>query len=227
VSKIGILSDIHSNIEALNLSLERIHAEGTSIIYVCGDVVGYGRQPNECCDRLQEIEACVIAGNHDWAVIGRMDYKSTFSPSAIEGIVYTQKNITDANRQWLQSLPLAYHKDNLEFVHASLHEPESWPYLVVGKPEAESQWQDVAKCFAAMTGRICFVGHSHRPAVFWEDRRGNIDVIEPFETWLDLSKERAIVDVGSISDPRDGSDYGRAFIFDTESLRLKMIKIPL
>ena len=227
MNMIGIISDIHSNVRILNQAIERLNDEKVSRIFVCGDVVGYGDQPNECCSRLQEIGACVVAGNHDRAVTGNVDYMNTFSESAIKGIEHNRKILSDANMKWLEMLPLTKREDNIEFVHASLHEPETWPYLVVGTMAGQSQWQDVKKCFAAMKGSICFVGHSHRPAVFLSATSGEVDVMDPFETWMDLSKERAVVDVGSISVPRDGSGYGHAFVFDPEGRRLKMLRINI
>ena len=224
---IGIISDIHSNINMLDKAIERFHKEKVSRIYVCGDVVGYGNQPNECCMRLQEINACVVAGNHDRAVTGSVDYQESFSQSAIDGIEQNRKILSDANLQWLEGLPLTGCHNTIEFVHASLHEPETWPYLAVGSLAGQNHWQDVRECFKAMKGKICFVGHSHCAAIFFRTTNGKIDVVAPFETWMDLSKERAIVDVGSVSKPRDSAGYGHAFVFETKTSRLKMLKIRI
>ena len=225
--RIGVISDIHSDIDSLDVAIDRLYKENVSKIYVCGDVVGYGKHPDECCERLRQINATVVAGNHDWAVAGRTNYLSTFGVNAVAGIEFTRRVISDPNLNWLKELPLHRQVGQLEFVHSSLHEPHTWPYLVVGSMPGQSQWQDVRQSFAAMTGRICFLGHSHRPAVFLESPSGEIDVVDPFETWMDLSKERAVVDVGSISDPRDGSGYGHAFVYDTSQSRLKMLRLHI
>lgn len=145
--KIAIMADIHGNIEALDFVLHRLKAEGVSQFYACGDVVGYGRYPNECCYRLQHIKAGVVAFNHDWEVVGRTNYQDIFSRSAIEGIEYTKQKITDFNLRWLYELQLYHQEDNLEFVHPSLLEPEKWPYLAMGLIAGVNLRQDVRKIF--------------------------------------------------------------------------------
>lgn len=222
------MADIHANIEALDFVLYRLKAEGVLRFYVCGDVVGYGRNPNECCYRLQHLKALVLAGNHDRAVTGQTRYQDNFSRSAIEAIEYTRKTISDFNLRWLEKLPLYHHEGNLEFVHASLHEPEKWPYLTNGIIAGINMWQDVRKCFEAMKGRVCFAGHSHRPAVYLQDKSGKVDLIDYHDdSWINLSGKKAVVDVGSVGSPRDSRNFGSAAVFDPDDSRLKMLRIPI
>jgi predicted phosphodiesterase len=225
MSKIGIFSDIHGD-DALDHVLARLASEGVSRYFVCGDVVGYGKYPNECCYRLQQIQARVVEGNHDWAVVGRTPYLDTFSKKAVDGVEYARQALNDHNIRWLECLPLYYSRGHMEFVHATLHEPETWPYLAVGSITGQTQWQDVQNCFDAQKGNVCFVGHSHQTAIFIEDNAKKIEVHEPaYENWIDLSGTKCIVDVGSISLPRDRQGAQSAAVYDVDGSKLKLITI--
>ena len=81
-----------------------------------------------------ELQCPVVAGNHDWAVAGLTDYENTFSKSAVDGVEFTKEIISPGNLDWLKSLPLLYQDQELQMVHASLHQPELWKYPIVGNP---------------------------------------------------------------------------------------------
>lgn len=84
------------------------------------------------------------------------------------------------------------------------------------------------KYFEAMKGQVCFVGHSHRPAVFSQDEFGKVDVVDYHnDSWINLSGKKAVVDDGSVGSPRDGNNYGSAAVFDPDGSKLKMLRIPI
>src|SRR5215472_7676890 len=102
--RIGIFSDVHANLEALN-AVMRAFAEERIDKYVClGDTVGYGASPNETCDLVRKTVAFTILGNHDAAVAGRMDY-SYYYDAARQALDLHAAILTPENMKWLQSLP--------------------------------------------------------------------------------------------------------------------------
>ena len=223
LKKIGIISDIHSNLPALEIALHILKRAAVDQVVVCGDVVGYGESPNECCQIIRELNYPVVAGNHDWAVAGLTDYKNHFSDQAREGVEYTLKVISPENLSWLASLPLHYAVGDAEFVHATLVDPEQWWYPIVSDSdnlEGDSPYQDVRKTFDAMRGQVCFVGHSHIPAIFLEMEPDNIEVIDPEEHYYDLKSTRAVIDVSSVGIPRMQPPQATVVLYDMEKHRL-------
>ncbi|MEW6267264.1 MAG: metallophosphoesterase family protein [Thermodesulfobacteriota bacterium] len=228
--KIAIVADIHSNLVALDQALHRIKLEGIDEIVVCGDIVGYGRYPNECCELIRSIGCVVIAGNHDWAVAGKTEYKETHSDKAIAGIEKTKEVITPENRNWLSGLPLTFQhpKENIKFVHSSLVQTENWYYLTLGEPSDTSTWQNVIINFKAMEkDQICFVGHSHIPIIFLETTLNQVKLIKPSKFTYNLCGKRAIIDVGSVGYPRNEKNNASFVIYDpgkdtVEFVRYKM-----
>ena len=102
--RIGIFSDVHANIEAMNAVAEAFKSERIDK-YVCiGDVVGYGASPNECCDLIRKLAAFTILGNHDAAVAGRMDY-SYYYDAARQALDLHARQLSSDNMEWLKALP--------------------------------------------------------------------------------------------------------------------------
>lgn len=216
MNKIAVIADIHSNLKALNLALNKLEKERVEKIIVCGDVVGYGKQPNQCCEIIQKLNCHVIAGNHDWAVAGKTEYEDSHSSTAIRGINETKKIITPGHLSWLKRLKLHYVMDEMEFVHSSLVEPEKWYYLTLGSTSKNSIWQDVRDNFNVMKGQVCFVGHTHMPDIFLEKTSNNIKVIYPDRPFYELEGKRAIVNVGSVGQPRTSSKKASLVIYERE-----------
>lgn len=154
MNKIAVLADIHGNLKALKTALNIVREEQVDRIFVCGDVVGYGEQPNQCCKTVRSLDCPVVAGNHDWAVAGLTEYKDTHSADAIKGIEYPKTVVTPQNLSWLKGLPLYHRGDETEFAHSSLIEPEGWHYLTLGTVFKGSAFQDVRETFQIMKGQI-------------------------------------------------------------------------
>jgi len=214
MKRIGVISDIHADPVALNHALAILRDAAVDEVFVCGDTVGYGKLPNECCERIRSSGCRAVAGNHDCAVVDRAD-ELWFSGVAQEGICFTRRVISGENLAWLRDLPLVHREEDMFFVHASLPDPERWRYLTLGPVDPYSPFQDVRESLAAMNRSICFVGHSHVPTIFSKKTgSAEIEVIDPAERTYELAERQAIVDVGSVSRPRHSGQEGSLVIYD-------------
>jgi diadenosine tetraphosphatase ApaH/serine/threonine PP2A family protein phosphatase len=155
-----IFTDIHANLEALEVVLAKIDeiAQEKPIdqIWFLGDLVGYGPNPNECISRLRERTDVIIAGNHDWAAVGKIDLED-FSTAARISAEWTAEQLTEEHRTFLVNLPERIDIDECTLVHGSPYGP-LWEYLT-SEVLAE-------RSFQYFTSRFCFVGHTHVPVIF-------------------------------------------------------------
>ena len=142
--RIAIISDIHSNLEALTKALEVIDRHAVNEIICLGDVVGYGANPNECVELVRQRCSVVIKGNHDEAV-ENMSFTEYFTDEARAAICWTRKQLTEKNFDYLLTLPISYKSDDLLFVHASPCNPSEWNYIS-DNAEASSAF----RCFSEL-----------------------------------------------------------------------------
>jgi diadenosine tetraphosphatase ApaH/serine/threonine PP2A family protein phosphatase len=213
--RIAILADIHSNLEALEAVLAAL---GRSRIdrYVCvGDVVGYGADPAPCVAKVRELCEVVIAGNHDWAVAGRLSMEF-FNAYARDAIVWTRTQISDDDMAWLRDLPVRADVAGIAtLVHSTLHNPTAFDYLLTS--------YDAHLSMAVLELPLCFVGHSHIPITFME--KGGLGFT--FADTIDLAKvDKAIVNPGSIGQPRDENPAAAYGILDTVKRRVTLHRVP-
>ncbi len=172
----AIFTDIHANLEALESVLAKIDelAQQAPIdqIWFLGDLVGYGPNPNECIVKLRERTDVIIAGNHDWAAVGKIDLED-FSDAARISALWTAEQLTAEHRAFLANLPERIAVDECLLVHGSPYGP-LWEYLT-SEVLAERSFQHFAN-------RFCFVGHTHVPIIFQQpDNVANAPTI-PLET---------------------------------------------
>ncbi|ARN57871.1 metallophosphoesterase family protein [Sedimentisphaera salicampi] len=207
----AIISDIHSNIDALNTVLEDINKRGIKKIICLGDVLGYGPYPFECLDLIIENTDTCIMGNHDYAVLyepTNFNYGAELAAYWTREQLCTEEDIKLAEKRWsfLAGLPMRYSFElesegqiiNVDMVHASPRRPINeyvFPDDIFTSPAKVTSLFDNVK-------NICFIGHTHLPGVFLEDpdfytpdELGDYYPIEP--------EERAIINVGSVGQPRD------------------------
>jgi diadenosine tetraphosphatase ApaH/serine/threonine PP2A family protein phosphatase len=156
----AIFTDIHANLEALEAVLAKIDEqakeEPVDQIWFLGDLVGYGPNPNECIDKLRARTDIIIAGNHDWAAVGKIDLED-FSEAARISAEWTAEQLTPEHREFLTNLPERLEIDDCTLVHGSPYGP-LWEYLT-SEVLAERSFQYFAT-------RFCFVGHTHVPVIF-------------------------------------------------------------
>lgn len=189
---VAIISDIHGNLQAFQAVIADIEQQGIRERVCLGDIVGYGAQPAECLELLRAKDFRVmLQGNHDAYVADDEDPQGT-SEEVKQVIRWTRQVLSAEQREWLRALPLTWQAEDYEVVHASLHHPEQWGYVT--EPGA------AAVHFAHQQQRICFIGHSHQPAMFveWEDRALDITSLESVR-----KGRKQVVNVGSVGQPRD------------------------
>src|SRR5437763_2136865 len=156
----AIFTDIHANLEALEAVLAKIDelAKEKPIdqLWFLGDLVGYGPNPNECITKVRERTDVIIAGNHDWAAVGKIDLED-FSAAARISAEWTAEQLTEEHRTFLINLPERIVDGECTLVHGSPFGP-LWEYLT-SEVLAERSFQH-------FTTRYCFVGHTHVPVIF-------------------------------------------------------------
>jgi len=213
--KAAVISDIHSNLEALQAVLKDIKKRRIKKILCLGDLVGYGTNPNECVDLCLKESDLIIAGNHDWAAIGKTDI-GRFNPMAAEAIRWTKKRLTDSSLEKLKTLPLTEKLGDLFLAHASPNNPSEWNYL--------TSFIDLQEAFGLFAGKICFIGHTHIPGAAFQDANSYTDIIRetPFPL---IEKRRFIINVGSVGQPRDLDPRACYAIYDGNTNALEIIRI--
>ena len=209
--RIAIISDIHSNLEALKTVLKYIENEKISRIICLGDVVGYGPRPNECVDLVREKCERTLLGNHDSASLDETDI-NFFNEYARQAILWTRKRLNQETKEFLRSLPYTYPEGNTLYVHSSPVEPEEWHY-VLSVGEAKYSLNQIKYS-------LVFIGHSH-VAVTFTLEQGKLDE----SNFLLSPKDRYIVNVGSVGQPRDGDPRASFVIFDTQERRIQYIRL--
>lgn len=202
-----IITDIHGNLPALQAVLE--DAGNVDAVWCLGDVVGYGPSPNECVQlvRLQPNLVCLL-GNHDAASVGMLDV-DTFNPEARLSVNWTQGVLSAENQVYLRQRPLTQVVENVTLVHGSPRHP-IYEYLLDTRAATEN--------FEHFGTDFCFVGHTHLPVMFTikgGDYMARFTV--PSEGEAAELKPRAIINPGSVGQPRDRDPRAAYAIFDTET----------
>ncbi len=204
----GVLSDIHSNVDALQSVLRELDALAVTTLVCLGDIVGYGPNPNETCDLLRERKCIAIAGNHDEAAVSPHEADS-FNTLARQAIVWTRNQLSPQNREYLRSLPREYRFPSFAVVH--------------GAPDFHFDYiqniADAQVAFERVTMPVTFIGHTHVAEVYYQDERGRI-----FHQKLSAGGRieitphyRYIVNPGSVGQPRDRNPQASFAYFDDAS----------
>jgi predicted phosphodiesterase len=210
--KYGVLGDIHGNLSALDRVLERFREEGVDQVISVGDIVGYGAAPRECIERVRAANAVVVLGNHDAACIGRLDlvYFNNYARAAVE---WTQTVLTDADRAWIRSLPLTAHLEHCSVAHGTLHRPELFDYI--------QSPTDADPSLDIMPLPVCFVGHTHVPVTLLRLHEDPTRTAYTVEEMVDVDEaSRALVNVGSVGQPRDEDPCAAYAIYDSDAGRV-------
>ncbi len=203
--RIGVLSDIHANLPALEAVLAAMPS--VDAIWQLGDIVGYGPNPNEVVARLREAGATGVRGNHDAAALGELD-TADFNADARRAIEWTRSVITDDTQAWLRSLPERAELEGFTLVHGSPRDP-TWEY-VTSTPVARAGIE-------AMATACGLHGHTHVPIAFLlED--GRLDAIGPGDgSTLTIDGRRVLANPGSVGQPRDGIPTSCWLVLDTDA----------
>ena len=219
--KRALISDVHSNLEALLAVLDDIRSQGISEIYCLGDIIGYGPNPRECLDYAMECNVAIL-GNHDQAAMFDPD---GFNPVALRAVYWTREQLDqgltrpEVNRRWdfLGELPRSCDEGQFMFVHGSPREPTN-EYVF---PEDVYNQRKMQILFDRIS-LYCFQGHTHIPGVF----TAGGDFLSPDECNYEyrFTGDKAMINVGSVGQPRDGDPRPCYTILTEESVTFRRIE---
>ncbi len=204
----AVISDIHGNLEALQEAFKELDRRSIKRVFCLGDVVGYGASPRECLDMVSERCEVVLCGNHDHAVFYE---PANFNVGAERAAYWTRQTLEDEpdkvkrDRRWgvLGRMPIMHDVAGLYMVHASPRRPVNeylFPEDVYTNPSK------ILENFKRLNDsqNACLVGHTHVPGVFLDDPCfDSPDELPDQNVYSITTEEKAIINVGSIGQPRD------------------------
>lgn len=204
--RLAVLSDVHANRDALVAVLAEADRRGADAVVCLGDVVGYGPDPEACIELVRQRCLVTVQGNHDAAVATGEDVDALPADGRAAARLHSEWLGADAMR-WLAALPLVAESHGATLVHASPEAPEAWQRL--------DSFHAVQAQFGAFATDVCFVGHSHRPAIV-ADQIG-VTQVRP--------GHRFLVNVGSVGQPRDHDPRAAFGLFDTEAVTYELVRV--
>ncbi len=216
----AVLSDIHGNFEAFSVVLDYLNSKNISNYIICGDIIGYGPQPEECIKAVREIEnkAKIVLGNHDAVIAGKMDIK-WFNEYAKKAIEITLKLADNDTLNWFSSIAEKIELNDIFIVHGSPKSPLK-EYLL-----SEHQYNtnlEIVKNF-----RVVFYGHTHIPMVFYKEGDKVLgDFIDPFEKIRINETSTFFINPGSVGQPRDGNSMASFGLYDDERKVFELVRVP-
>lgn len=204
----GIVSDVHSNIEALHAVLAALDVEGVDTLLCLGDIVGYGPSPNECCESLRDRGCVSIAGNHDEAAATQVGLE-LFTPLAREALEWNRAVLKAEHLSMLGALPRERTIGGFDIVHGA---PVYHFEYILDTLDAEA-------AFGRTDASLTFVGHTHVAEVYYQDSTGRTYQQRLAHGGrIEISPEyRYIVNPGSVGQPRDRNPQAAFAICDTEA----------
>lgn len=204
--RVLILSDIHANLSAFQAVLADALGQW-DIIWCLGDLVGYGPDPNECVALLREHDHISLSGNHDWAVLGKLDIQN-FNREAQIAIRWTRQAISSETHNYLNGLPPSLVHPPFTLAHASPRQPV-WEYILDAYVAAIN--------FDHFETPYCLVGHTHVPVIFAEAEDYHVTLQKPeYDVPRFLQEQRLIINPGSVGQPRDSDPRAAYSLLDTE-----------
>jgi predicted phosphodiesterase len=213
----AVISDIHGNLEALEAVLRDV-PEDVETIYCLGDVIGYGANPDECCDVVRGLGMPTISGNHDLAVTDLATDLNWFNPTAAAAVLWTRDHLSENNAEFLRTRPRMMQTAGALFVHGSVRDPDEY---IINKASAQenlailkSEYPDVP---------ICFFGHTHVKAVAPSPNGAMLG-----GQTLDLRYGGPyLVNPGSVGQPRDGDVFASYVISDGERVLYRFVEYDI
>jgi len=212
--RLAIFSDVHANYEALKQVLTDIDTQNVDELFCLGDLIGYGPQPQECCDLLHERDMIILQGNHEQGLIN-IHHLHGFNQPARDALRKTREWITEETYQWLVSHPKSHVAHNCRFVHGV---PPHSVNDYIWKYEKE-----MGEIFKRYPEGVCFTGHTHdlmRFTLLNGEPSGKLPLPEG-ETKLDQNG-RHLLNIGAVGQPRDGSNKAKYALFDTDTMTTTM-----
>ena len=217
--QIAIISDVHSNLEALRSVLADVRRRGIDRVVCLGDVVGYNCFPHETLAALREQRIPTVHGNHDLMAIGELE-PDRCGPNARKAIQWTRPLLTEEEKEFLRTLPghLVLESDLL-LVHSCLGDP----VVRLSRPEHYVEQRDIVVRFDPQI-RVCFFGHTHVPEVRTIHRDGRVTRLNSHRVRLSDDSFH-FVNPGSVGHPR-GADYRAQYAsFDVQARTVQFHRV--
>ena len=226
--RIGILADVHANLQALETALSWLDAQDVDEIVCLGDVVGYGGDPEQCIGIVRARCSVTVRGNHDHAVL-EPALRTEFNDHARRAVERHAEILDDEERAWLASLPVVASRDAVDLGHAGFADPAAYPYVTDPARAAVE--------IEAMSSDVGFIGHTHVPAIFRASREGSVERAVPArgeERGRDAVDQvsvrlegpwRYLVNPGSVGQPRDRDPRAACAVYDTDEGVLTLARI--
>jgi len=211
--KYGILGDIHANLEALESVVAEMEHQGVGKYVSVGDLVGYGANPRECIDRVRDLNSVVVAGNHDFAAVDKLNI-DFFNTYARESALWTRNALRDKDKDYIKSLKLIEYCDTFTVVHSTLYMPELFEYIQTS--------YDAHLSFEQQTTPLSFLGHSHVPVNFFKRRNVSFNM----ETEVKVEDGvKVMINVGSIGQPRDENPDAVCVVYDSDAKKISITRV--
>ena len=211
---IGVLGDIHANLDALEAVLEDCRGQGVTEYICTGDIVGYNARPHECLEIVRGLGCPVVMGNHDHYVSSNQNLED-FNPHAAAVIRWTRGQLSDEEIEYLRGLPFVLTKTGITLVHATMDSPEAFGY-VFDHLQAEAH-------FSHQVTPLCFHGHTHCPMIY-EKQIGAVYRIDAQDFSLPIGR-KYFINVGSVGQPRDGDPRAAYALYDPQARKIRFRRV--
>jgi diadenosine tetraphosphatase ApaH/serine/threonine PP2A family protein phosphatase len=214
--RVAVISDIHSNLPALQAVLADVDREAPDELWCLGDIVGYGPHPNECVDLVRDRAALSLCGNHDLAVIGTIDI-TDFTGDAGAAARWTTAELGEPQAQWLRGLRPSAEREGFELFHGSPRDPV-WDYVLTEQVALISILETAAP--------LVLVGHSHVAMALGWDGDALTGGLAPDGTEVETAGRRWLVNPGSVGQPRDGDPRAAWALIDDAAGESAFRRVP-
>ncbi len=218
--RLAVISDIHSNIEALEAVLAAIDAEHVEAILNLGDIVGYNASPNECLELLQRRPVLSLAGNHDLALLEE-ERAQHFNLIAYQALQWNRERVRQEFLNFFRSLPLVREGQGFLACHGTPSSAEA--YIVY-----HFQGKRLLNFLRERRNlRVCFFGHTHRRALWYRDIRGKVATLDLTGEKILLERDCLyLINPGSVGQPRDGNPEAAYAIYDDQEFSIHFKSVP-
>jgi predicted phosphodiesterase len=205
--RVAVISDIHSNLPALEAVLSDVGKSDPDQVWCLGDVVGYGAHPDACTKLVAEVVEVCLAGNHDLVVSGELDVRY-FAMSAGAAARWTLKHVQQSTRDFLAGLSPLGQMAGVGLYHASPRDPV-WEYVL--------SISQAGECLDVQQQRVCLIGHSHVACYFARNGGETIGEQALDGAQLAMAEGEWLVNPGSVGQPRDGDPRAAYLMLDTDT----------
>lgn len=216
----GFISDIHSNLEALETVLSKIDALNVDEVICLGDIVGYNANPNECIDIIRKRGIRAVLGNHDTRATG-IDEPTDFNPVAAIAVLWARQALNEENRRFLNELPRTIDMDGkFMVIHGWVNNTDSY---IMGAYDAAENFRLLKEALGRKLGGLCFFGHTHVRVTYVD---AGSEVSANLDNPLELKPEaNYLVNPGSVGQPRDGDPRASFAVLDEKDSEITFYRV--